>query len=176
MMENTLDQKPDSVKPDPVDTLTTKAVKMGAAIGLFAGWMIGLIWVLAVLPPRSFGEQSTADLILAVAPVAGAAAGAGIGWLLRDFAPFARLALAPWAARMGYKRGWKVGTVVGLLLAQFYFPSHSPLGFYTGSILLVFELIVPPCAALGAAIGALVFNDGDDVVPPAPSDGPGRKS
>ena len=164
-----MDLKTDSENEAPVNELATKAVKMGAAIGLTAGWMIGLIYVLAALPSVRFEQQSTADGILMVAPVVGAAVGAGIGWLLRDSAWFVRLALAPWTTRKGFKWGWKAGTVAGLVLAQHYIATHSPLGFYTGSIALVFELFVPLCAALGAGIGGLVFNEDDDVVPPAPS-------
>jgi hypothetical protein len=53
----------------------------------------------------------------------------------------------------GVKWGWKVGTVTGLIVAQQYIASHSPAGFFTGSIALVFELLVPLFAVLGAGIG-----------------------
>jgi hypothetical protein len=167
--EDTVDQKTNSQDEEPVTGITSKAVKIGAAIGMTAGWLIGLIYVLAAFPPVSFQLRSTADGILLAAPVLGAALGAGIGWLLRDSERFARLALPSWTTRKEFKWGWKAGTVAGLGLGQNYIATHSPLGFYTGSITLVFESFVPLCAALGAGVGWLFIDKVDDIAPPAPS-------
>jgi hypothetical protein len=164
-----VDPKTESQNEGPVTGIAPKAVKMGAAIGMTAGWMIGLIYVGAAFPSASFEQQSTIDGILMAAPVLGAALGAGIGWLLRDSEWFARLALPSWTTRKEFKWGWKAGTVAGLGLGQNYIATHSPLGFYTGSIVAVFELFVPLCAAVGAGIARLFINKVDDVVPPAPS-------
>ena len=51
------------------------------------------------------------------------------------------------------KTGAKRGAVAGLALAQIYLSRHSPLGFYTGSIPLVFLVTIGPGTAIGAAIG-----------------------
>jgi hypothetical protein len=167
--EDAVDQKTDRENAEPVNEIAPKPVKTGAAIGMTAGWMIGLIYVVFAFPSMSFGQQGDVDGILMSAPVLGAALGAGIGWLLRESERFARLALPPWTARREVKWGWKAGTVVGLGLAQSYIATNSPLGFYTGSIALVFELFVPFFAALGGGIGWLVISQADDVVPPASS-------
>jgi hypothetical protein len=81
-MEDTVDRKTDGENEEPVNDAAAKAVKMGAAIGMTAGWMIGLIYVLAAFLSVSFAQQSTADGIPIAAPVLGAALGAGIGWLV----------------------------------------------------------------------------------------------
>jgi hypothetical protein len=164
-----MDQKTDSPNEEPVTGVTPKAVKMGAFIGMTAGWLIGLFCVALVFSSASFEQQSTVDGILMASPVLGAVLGAGIGWLLRDSERFARLALPSWTTRKEFKWGWKAGTVAGLGLGQNYIATHSPLGFYTGSIAAVFELFVPLCAALGGCIGRLFINKIDDVIPPSSS-------
>jgi hypothetical protein len=168
-LEDTVDQNTDSENEQPVNEVTPKGVKMGAAIGMTAGWMVGLIYVLAAFPFVSFDQQGTVDGILIAAPILGAALGTGVGWLLRNSERFARLALPSWATRRQVKWGWKAGTVAGIGLGQTWISTHSPLGFYTGSVALVFELYVPFFAVLGAGIGWFLLNKADDVVPPAPS-------
>lgn len=148
-----MDQKTDSDNEKPVNEAIPKGVKMGAAIGMTAGWLAGLIYVFAAFPSVSFEQQGTADGILIAAPTLGAALGAGVGWLRRDSDRFARMVLPPWTTRKQFKWGWRAGTVVGIGLGQNYIATHSPLGFYTGSIALVFELYVPLFAVLGAGIG-----------------------
>lgn len=164
-----MDQKTDSPNEEPVTGVTPKAVKMGAFIGMTAGWLIGLFCVALAFSSASFEQQSTVDGILMASPVLSAVLGAGIGWLLRDSERFARLALPSWTTRKEFKWGWKAGTVAGLGLGQNYIATHSPLGFYTGSIAAVFELFVPACAALGGGISWLFINKIDDVIPPSSS-------
>jgi hypothetical protein len=77
--EDAVDQKADRENAAPVNEIAPKPVKMGAAIGMTAGWMIGLIYVVFAFPSMSFGQQGDVDGILMSAPVLGAALGAGIG-------------------------------------------------------------------------------------------------
>ncbi|HWB45421.1 MAG TPA: hypothetical protein VG900_08290 [Hyphomicrobiaceae bacterium] len=51
------------------------------------------------------------------------------------------------------KKGAKWGAVAGLALAQIYISHNSPLGFYTGSLPIVFLLCIGSGVAIGAAIG-----------------------
>jgi len=155
-----------------------KAVKTGATIGMVVGWLAALIYVFVSFPiPFGFQPnlQTKIDVILLIGPVLGAAVGAVVGWFLRDSDRFkiAReitkidgAVLPPGSTnRRAVKWGWKVGTVAGIFLGQYYIQTHSPLGFYTGSIVLVFELAVPLCAGLGAGIGWLMANKGGGGVP-----------
>ncbi len=48
------------------------------------------------------------------------------------------------------RKGAKWGALAGLMVAQLHIRNNSPLGFYTGSMMLVFAI----CIGLGAAIGA----------------------
>jgi hypothetical protein len=152
-------------------TASERAVRTGAVVGLTLGWAVGLIYVFVGTPdPLGFkmpNEQTPIDAVLLAAPVAGAALGAGVGWLGRRSDRLAKLAalrdivLATSVNQKGrnWKRwGWKIGTVTGLLVATQYMRSHSLHGIYLGSIALVFELIVPAFAFLGAGIGWLVMN------------------
>jgi hypothetical protein len=158
-------------RPPPIN----KAVKMGATIGMVVGWLLALIYVFVSFPiPFGFQPnlQSKIDGILLAGPFFGAALGAAIGWYLRDSKRFgiAReitnvegAVLPPGSPnRRAVKWGWKAGTVAGILLGNYYIRTHSPLGFYTGSVVLVFELYVPFFAGLGAGIGWLVANKGGD--------------
>jgi hypothetical protein len=154
----------ESKGPAPM-TAGERAVRQGAAIGLTLGWLSGLIYILVWVPQPLFDPKlvSFTDGVLLGVPVAGAALGAVLGWLLRNWDRFAdlvkRLRISPAAPSLGPKgrnwrsHGWKIGTVVGLLLASQYLRGNSPLGFYTGSIALVYELFVPICAFIGAGIG-----------------------
>src|ERR1700683_4879229 len=162
-----IDQKSDGENDQPVNGRPPMVVKMGALIGMTAGWMIGLFYVGVAFSSASFEQQSTVDGVLMASPVLGAALGAGIGWLLRGSRRFAGLALPPWTTRKEFKWGWKAGTVTGLGLGQNYISTHSPLGFYTGSVAAVFEVFVPFCATLGGGIGWLLINKFDDVIPPS---------
>jgi hypothetical protein len=166
--DDPVNQKTDGENNQLVNRRAPTVVKMGALIGMTAGWMIGLCYVGVAFASASFGQQSTVDGILMGSPLLGAALGAGFGWLLRDSERFARLTLPSWTTRKEFKWGWKAGTVTGLGLGQSYIATHSPLGFYTGSVAAVFELFVPLCAALGGGIGWIFMNKVDDVVPPAP--------
>ena len=48
-------------------------------------------------------------------------------------------------------KGAKWGMIVGFVIAQIFINTHSPLGFYTGNMGLVFLT----CIGLGTGIGAL---------------------
>jgi hypothetical protein len=50
-------------------------------------------------------------------------------------------------------KGAKYGLVAGLLISQAIIGLNSPLGFYTGSLVLVFGFWLGIGAAIGAAIG-----------------------
>jgi hypothetical protein len=155
-----------------------KAVRMGATIGMVVGWLAALIYVFVSFPiPFGFQPdlQTKIDVILLSGPVLGAVVGAALGWFMRDsnWFKYAREitkidgAVLPPASTnpRAVKWGWKAGTVAGIFLGQYYIQTHSPLGFYTGSIVLVFVLIVPICAGLGAGIGWLMANKGGGIVP-----------
>jgi hypothetical protein len=155
-----------------------RAVKMGATIGMVVGWLAALTYVFASFPiPFGFQPnlQTKVDVILLTGPVLGAAVGAVIGWFLRDSDRFkiAReitnmegAVLPPGSTnRRAVNWGWKAGTVAGIFLGQYYITSNSPLGFYTGSVVLVFELFVPFFAGLGAGIGWLMTGKSDGIVP-----------
>jgi hypothetical protein len=150
-------------RPPPIN----KTVKKGATIGMVVGWLVALIYVFASFPiPFGFQPnlQSRIDSILLIGPVLGAVVGGALGWFTRDSNWFkiAReitniegAVLPPENTnRRAVKWGWKAGTVAGIGLGQYYIANNSPLGFYTGSIVLVFELIVPLCAGVGACLGA----------------------
>ena len=146
--------------PAPVPmTAGEKATRKGAALGLFAGWLIGLIYIIVWVPRPLFDPKivSFTDEVLMAAPLAGAVVGAALGWMLRGSDRFAKLArLLTLRTGLGVNwrsRGWKIGAAVGLLLASQYMRSHSSHGFYPGSIFLVYELFVPICAFIGAGIG-----------------------
>ena len=156
-----------------------KAVKMGATIGMVVGWLVTLTYVFVAFPiPFGFQPnlQTRIDVILLAGPVLGAVVGAALGWFMRDsnWFKYAReitnsegAVLPPGSTnRKAVKWGWKAGTVAGIFLGQSYITSNSPLGFYTGSIVLVFVSIVPLCAGLGAGIGWLLTNKIDGVDPP----------
>jgi hypothetical protein len=144
-----------------------KSVKKGATIGMVVGWLAALIYVFVSFPiPFGFQPdlQTKIDVILLTGPVLGAAVGAAVGWFLRDsnwreVTKIEGAVLPPGTTnRRAVNWGWKAGTVAGIFLGQYYIQTHSPLGFYTGSIVLVFVLIVPLCAGLGAGIGWLSTN------------------
>jgi len=147
-----------------------KAVRAGAYLGLAAGWMAGLVYVVAVFLPIRFEQVSTADGILIAVPVIGAAVGAAVGWLLRNSERFL-LVIAPcWTTLNDAKWGSRSGGIVGLFLAMSYIRANSPLGFYPGSIALAFELIVPACAALGAGVALLLTVRRNGADPPTISE------
>jgi len=133
-----------------------KAVKAGAYLGMTVGWLVGLIYVLAAFRPIAFAQRDTADGILIAAPVIGTVIGAAAGWLLRDSERILRVTAPDWITPKEVRWGWRTGGIVGLYLTQSYIAANSPLGFYTGSVALVFEVIAPICAALGAGIGLLL--------------------
>ena len=152
-----------------------KAVKMGATIGMVVGWLVTLTYVFVSFPiPFGFQPnlQTKIGAILLVGPVLGAVAGAALGWFMRDsnwreITKIEGTVLPPGSTnRRAVKWGWKAGTVAGIFLGQYYITSNSPLGFYTGSIVLVFVSIVPLCAGLGAGIGWLSTNKIGGVDPP----------
>ena len=147
-----------------------KAVKAGTFLGLTVGWLAGLVYVLAAFPSVGFEQQSTADGILTAAPLIGAAVGAGIGFMLRNSERFARITAPNWTTFKEVKWGWRTGGIVGIFLAQSYIASNSPLGFYTGSIALVFELFAPACAVLGGGIGLLLISKRGNADPPTISE------
>jgi len=152
-------------RPPPIN----KAVKKGGTICMVVGWLAALTYVFVSFPiPFGFDPnlQTKIDAILLIGPVLGAAVGGATGWFMRDSNWFgiARemtnmegAVLPPGSTnRRAVNWGWKAGTVAGIGLGQYYITNNSPLGFYTGSIVLVFELAVPLCAGLGAAIGWLM--------------------
>ena len=49
------------------------------------------------------------------------------------------------------RKGAKWGMIVGFVIAQIFINTHSPLGFYTGNMGLVYLT----CIGLGTGIGAL---------------------
>jgi hypothetical protein len=154
-------------RPPPIN----KAVKKGATIGMVVGWLVALICVFVSFPiPFGFQPdlQSEIDVILLTGPALGAAVGGVIGWFMRDSnrLDIAREitniegAVLPRGStnRRAVKWGWKAGTVAGIFLGQYYIKANSPIGIYTGSVVLVFELIVPLCAGIGAGVGWLMTN------------------
>jgi hypothetical protein len=161
-VDPTLDDQNEPPRNPPLP----KAVKGGAYLGLTVGWLGGLIYVLVVFPSIGFEQQSSADGILIAAPIIGAGVGTSIGYLLRSSDRFARLTAPNWIAVKEVRWGWRTGGVVGILLARHYISANSPLGFYTGSIALVFETIAPFFAALGGAIGFALATNRDGAVPP----------
>jgi len=165
-MDDPVDPTLNSTEEPPRNPPLPKWVRGGAYLGLTAGWLAGLIYVLAAFPSIGFEQQSTADGILIAAPTIGAAVGAVIGWLLRDYEPLAHLAAPDWITFKEVKWGWRTGGIAGLFLAQHYIAEHSPLGFYTGSVALVFETFGPLFAAIGGVIGLLLKVMGDRPAPP----------
>jgi hypothetical protein len=161
-------------RPPPIN----KAVKTGGTIGMVVGWLVALIYVFVSFPiPFGFQPnlQSKIDAILLAGPALGAAVGGVIGWFMRDSNRFGIAreitniegAVLPRGRtnRRAVKWGWKAGTVAGIFLGQYIITSNSPLGFYTGSIVLVYELIVPLCAGLGAGAGWVLTDKIDGVDP-----------
>jgi hypothetical protein len=167
-VDPTLDQ-PDEPRQNPP---LPKAVKTGAYLGLAVGWVAGLIYVIAAFGPISFEQRDTAAGILIAAPVIGAIIGAVAGWLLRDSEWLPLFTTPDWATFKEVKWGWRTGGIAGIALARSYIANNSPLGFYSGSIALVFELIVPLTAALGGGIGILLTVKPDDTSPPTTSEQP----
>jgi len=165
-MDGPVDPTPDSKDEPPRNPPLPKAVKAGAYFGLTLGWLAGLVYVLTAFPSIRFEQQSTADGILTAAPISGVVVGAGVGFFLRNSERFARINVPNWITFKEVTWGWRTGGIVGLFLAQSYIASNSPLGFYTGSIALVFELIAPACAAVGGGIGLLLRIMRDDAGPP----------
>ena len=49
------------------------------------------------------------------------------------------------------RKGAKWGMIVGFVIAQIFISTHSPLGFYTGNMGLVYLT----CIGLGTGVGAL---------------------
>jgi hypothetical protein len=54
------------------------------------------------------------------------------------------------------RRGAKWGMIVGFVIASYHISSNSPLGFYTGSVALVFGFCIGGGILAGLCIGWLV--------------------
>ena len=59
-------------------------------------------------------------------------------------------------------KGAKWGGVAGLVVAQLYLRINSPLGFYTGNMLLVFAVCIGLGTAIGVGIAWLSAQPSDD--------------
>lgn len=69
-------------------------------------------------------------------------------------------------SRNAVRWGTKIGMLAGFLLARIYINQNSPLGFYTGNVVLIYLLGIGPGAAIGAGMGWLYANKTDGVGSP----------